>query len=160
MSGQQHRRARGCGSTPFIFIVYAARRTMPNERFWRDTVVCEHWRPSGSTSAIRYSLRLSAPQGRRADGRLAGSGFVLPRWYGLSFAKTVSLSARWACKYLHRFDRIMNRAQRDHRAIGASLQLVHLSAAPQQLRQTHISGELSLWRRPSCIVRWSFRPLG
>lgn len=79
--------------------------------------------PSGEhrPSAIRHSLAPYSAQGRRAGGRLAGSGFVC-------YAGTAELCLGGFLERemgmhvgLRRFDRLMTEPQRDHRTIDASL---------------------------------------
>ncbi len=91
--------SQASGSTPFIFAVYAARRTMPkgagNNRLlgWAGKLLGD-----AGPRSIRHSW------GGQSDSRKASrrsSGLKRVRFapsYGFSLASAASLSAMWACR--------------------------------------------------------------
>lgn len=91
--------SHACGSTSFIFAVYAARGTMPNGSGMAHR--CDAGigpRVYDRLGSIRHSLTAQSAS-RKASRRSFGWKRIrLPRSYVLSFARAASLRARWACR--------------------------------------------------------------
>ncbi len=88
---------QACGSTAFIFAVYADRRTMPNASSDRDGKLCVPSQFGGSplfgTRHSSYAQRVFRNSRSRSLGR---NRSALARSYGFSFASADSFSSRCA----------------------------------------------------------------